>query len=157
MGHRLFQVVYQDDDEEWLSAEEIASIIKDEDNDVPSTTDSAAVAATLAADVPSTTDSAAATSNVPVSTSDNSVATTTTRRKKPGKYNGYQIAPDNAAYFLFDLEVTGSKRNYDRIIQLSFIAYDVSGNMLGNFSRLVNPGQVRISDWIKNNILPDSK
>ena len=144
VGHRIFQVVYEDGEEEWSSAKEIGNIIIDECIEMSAGTTGSADVASAAA---------SATSNT-VGIPD---ASTTKKKKKTGKYEHYQGAPDNGVYFLFDLEVTGSKRNYDRVIQMSFISYDDNGNLLDNFSRLVNPGKVRISHWIKNNILPDSK
>ena len=42
--------------------------------------------------------------------------------KKKSKYQGYEGTADNAVYFLFDVETTGSKRNWDRIIAISFLA-----------------------------------
>ena len=35
------------------------------------------------------------------------------KKKKAGKYDEYTTAPDNAVYFLFDVETSGSKRNWD--------------------------------------------
>ena len=147
VGHRIFQVVYEDGEDEWLSAKEIASIIIDECIETVPAMSADTGSATLASAAASATSNTAGTPD----------ASTTTKKKKAGKYEHYQGAPDNAVYFLFDLEVTGSKRNYDRVIQMSFISYDDNGNLLGNFSRLVNPGKVRINHWIQKNILPDSK
>ena len=38
------------------------------------------------------------------------------KASKKGKYANYVSAPSNGRYFLFDVETTGSKRNWDRII-----------------------------------------
>ena len=66
-------------------------------------------------------------------------------KKKKGKYDNYQKAPADAVYFLFDVETSGSKRNYDCIVAFSFLAYDITGRLLGNFTQKVNPGRVRMS------------
>ena len=71
-----------------------------------------------------------------------------TKKKKRGKYDDYTTAPDNAVYFLFDVETTGSKRNYDRIIAMSFLCLDCDGVLIAAFSRKVNPGNVRISSYL---------
>ena len=47
-------------------------------------------------------------------------------------------------FFLIDVEITGSKRNWDRAIEYAVLAYDSDGNKLGQFVRRVNNGQVRI-------------
>ena len=72
--------------------------------------------------------------------------------EKKGKYDDYTTAPDSAVYFLFDVETTGSRRNYDKIIAMSFLSYDCHGNMLGSFSRKVNPGKVKISAYLTKHI-----
>ena len=156
VGHRIFQVVYEDGDDEWVSAEEIASIIDDEYIGTVPATSTDTGSATSASAAASATASASAAASTTTNTSDISPAPTT-KKKKPSKYEHYQSAPDNAVYFLFDVEVTGSKRNYDRIIQMAFISYDDTGKLLDNFCRLVNPGKVRINQWIKDNILPNGK
>ena len=43
-----------------------------------------------------------------------------------------------------DVETTGSKRNWDRVIEYAVIAHDGNDNKLGEFVRRVNPGEVRI-------------
>lgn len=53
---------------------------------------------------------------------------------------------------MFDVETTGSKRNWDRIIAISFLAYDEEGKLLGSFSRKINPGKARISNFLSDNI-----
>ena len=78
---------------------------------------------------------------VPVAST--SASATKNKQKKSSKYHAYECAPENAVYFLFDVEVTGSKRNYDKIIGIGFLAYDRQGKLLGCFSRKVNPGVVR--------------
>ena len=65
-------------------------------------------------------------------------------KKKKGKYDDYESAPENAVYFLFDVETSGGKRNWDRIIAMSFLAVDQDGELLGSFSKKMNPGSVRI-------------
>ena len=67
------------------------------------------------------------------------------KTKKKSKYVDYEVAPANGVYFLFDVETTGGKRNWDRIVALSFLSYDSDGNLLDHFSRKVNPGGVRIN------------
>jgi len=74
------------------------------------------------------------------------------KQKKSGKYAAYECAPDNAIYFLFDVETTGGKRNWDRIVAISFLACDDEGKMLGSFTQLVNPEGVESSDFILKNI-----
>lgn len=66
-------------------------------------------------------------------------------QKKKGKYDDYQKAPEDTVLFLFDVETSGSKRNYDCIVAFSFLAYDVKGRLLGNFAQKVKPGRVRMS------------
>ena len=70
------------------------------------------------------------------------------RARKTNKYSDYTCAPSGAVYFLFDIETTGSKRNFDKIIALSMLAYDSDGNQLGSFSRLINPGSVTIDTYL---------
>ena len=67
------------------------------------------------------------------------------QKEKKGKYCNYEGAPENAVYFLFDVETSGGKRNWDRIVAMSFLAVDQDGRLLGSFSRKLNPGNVRIS------------
>ena len=74
------------------------------------------------------------------------------KKKKKSKYVNYEAAPDNAIYFLFDVETTGSRRNWDRIIAMSFLAFKEDGQQIGVFSRKVNPGQVRISAFLTKHI-----
>ena len=145
VGHRVFQVLYEDGDDEWMSPVDVVKILIEE-----------TVPASAASDTTTSSSSASAASATANAADIDDVAPTT-KQKKPSKYQNYKSAPINGVYFLYDVETTGSKRNYDRIIQMSFISYDDTGKLLGNFSRLVNPGKVRISDWIKNNILPESK
>ena len=71
--------------------------------------------------------------------------TPTDKTKKKSKYEDYKVAPANGLYFLFDVETTGGKRNWDRIVALSFLTYDSEGTLFGSFSRQVNPGGVRIN------------
>ena len=71
---------------------------------------------------------------------------------KKGKYVNYVSAPSNDRYFLFDVETTGSKRNWDRIIFMSVLAFDENGLLLGSFSKKVNPGKARISNFLSDNI-----
>ena len=73
-------------------------------------------------------------------------------KKKKSKYANYEAAPDNAIYFLFDVETTGSRRNWDRIIAMSFLAFKEDGQLIGVFSRKVNPGQVSISAFLTKHI-----
>ena len=77
-------------------------------------------------------------------------------KKKVDKYAEYSTAPDNAVYFLFDVETTGSKRNWDKIIAMSFLCYDASGNKLDNFTTKINPGDVQISSYLTENIHGES-
>lgn len=156
VGHRIFQVLYDDGDDAWISAAEASSIMIDEDIDTVPATSNVTGSATSASAAASATASASAAASTTTNTSDIPPAPTT-KKKKPSKYEHYQSAPDNAVYFLFDVEVTGSKRNYDRIIQMAFISYDDTGKLLDNFCRLVNPGKVRINQWIKDNVLPKGK
>ena len=72
--------------------------------------------------------------------------------RKPSKYASYVSAPKDAIYFLFDIETTGSKRNFDRIIALSFLAYDTEGRLLDHFSRKVNPQGVSISAFLSHRV-----
>ena len=72
--------------------------------------------------------------------------------RKPTKYSTYVCAPKDAIYFLFDVETTGSKRNFDRIIAMSFLAYNSEGKLLDNFSRRVNPKGVRISSFLTKRV-----
>ena len=65
---------------------------------------------------------------------------------------GYLHAPANGSYFLFDVETTGSKRNWDRIIFMSFLHYDKDDKLLGSFSHKVNPGKVQIASYLTENI-----
>ena len=74
------------------------------------------------------------------------------KQKKSGKYAAYECAPDNAIYFLFDVETTGGKRNWDRIVAISLLACDDKGKILGSFTQLVNPEGVENSAYILNNI-----
>lgn len=74
------------------------------------------------------------------------------RPKKKSKYQGYEGAPDNAVYFLFDVETTGSKRNWDRIIAISFLACDEDGKILDHFDKKINPGSVRINSFLSKNV-----
>ena len=64
------------------------------------------------------------------------------KKRKTSKYSAYECAPSNAVYFIFDVETTGSKRNYDKIIGIGFLAYDGQGTLLGTFERKINPGGV---------------
>ena len=138
-----------DGDEEWMSPVDVFKIMIEEA--VPTTTTATASSTASATNTSASQDSAEpATADIPF-------APTTKQKKKPSKYQNYKSAPINGVYFLYDVETTGSKRNYDRIIQMSFISYDDTGRLLSNFSRLVNPGKVRISHWIQNNILPKGK
>ena len=61
------------------------------------------------------------------------------KQKKKGKYADYESAPSDAVYFLFDVETTAPKRNYDRIIAISFFAHKEDGTLVGNFSTKINP------------------
>ena len=74
------------------------------------------------------------------------------KKKKKSKYADYETAPDNAIYFLFDVETTGSKRNWDRITAMSFLAFNEDGQLIVVFSRKVNPGPVRISAFLTKHI-----
>ena len=74
------------------------------------------------------------------------------KKKKKGQYDDWVSAPTNGSYFLFDVETTGSKRNWDRIIFMSFLHYDKDGKLLGSFSHKVNPRKVRIANYLTNNI-----
>ena len=77
---------------------------------------------------------------------------TSSKRKKKGKYDEYTTAPADAVYFLFDVETTGARRNYDRIIAMSFLCLDRDGKLLASFSRKVNPGKVRISTYLTSHV-----
>ena len=74
------------------------------------------------------------------------------RKKKKSKYAEYVSAPADAVFFLFDVETTGGKRNWDRIIAFSFLAYDGKGNLLGSFARKINPGSVKIDEYLTHNV-----
>ena len=76
----------------------------------------------------------------------------TKSKRKKNKYENFEGAPDNACYFLFDVETSGSKRNFDRIIALSFMAHDETGRLLGAFSQKVNPGGVVISHYLSKHV-----
>jgi hypothetical protein len=53
----------------------------------------------------------------------------------------YIPCPTKPVFFLIDLETTGSKRNWDRVIEIALIAYNESGTQLGVFeSRISNSG-----------------
>ena len=77
---------------------------------------------------------------------------TRTKTKRKSKYAEYVSAPADAVFFLFDVETTGAKRNWDRIIAFSFLAYDGKGNLLGSFSRKINPGSVKIDEYLTRNV-----
>ena len=64
----------------------------------------------------------------------------------------YENTPSNPSLFLFDVETTGPKRNFDRIISMSFLAYDEDGNLMGAFSRNINPDVVKINVFISQRI-----
>ena len=66
-------------------------------------------------------------------------------KKKKGKYESYQKAPADSVYFLFDVETSGAKRNYDCIVAFSFLAYNLDGKLLGNYTQKVNPGKIQMS------------
>lgn len=68
------------------------------------------------------------------------------------KYSKYGSAPADAVFFLFDVETTGGKRNWDRIIAFSFFAYDGEGNLMGTFTRNINPGSVNIDEYLTRNV-----
>ena len=68
------------------------------------------------------------------------------------KYVDFKTAPSNAIYFLFDVETTGSKRNWDCIIAISLMAYDQTGHLISTFSRKINPGKVRINRFLTSNV-----
>lgn len=74
------------------------------------------------------------------------------KNRKKSKYDTYEVAPSDAVYFLFDVETTGGKRNYDKIIAISFLAYNESGTLLGSFSRMINPGEVMIVSYLSKNV-----
>ena len=74
------------------------------------------------------------------------------KASKKGKYDNYVSAPSNGRYFLFDVETTDSKRNWDRIIVTSILVFDETGLLLGSFSKKVNPGKARISNFLSDNI-----
>ena len=73
-------------------------------------------------------------------------------KKKKNKYEYYEGAPDNAYYFLFDVETSGSKRNFDKIIAMSFMAHDETGRFLGAFSQKVNPDSVIITHYVSKHV-----
>ena len=74
------------------------------------------------------------------------------KKKKKGKYDDYTTSPANTVFFLFDVETTGGRRNYDRIIAMSYLCFDREGTLIGSFSRKVNPGKVRISAYLTRHI-----
>ena len=74
------------------------------------------------------------------------------KSNKKSKYDDFTTAPSDAIYFLFDVETTGSKRNWDRIIAVSFLAYDREGNLLGSFNRKINPGKVQVASFLSQNV-----
>ena len=80
------------------------------------------------------------------------VVQATSKPKKQSKLANYVSVPSNSVCFLFDVETTGGKRNYDKIISLSFLAYSVDGSLLGSFDRLINPGTVTINSYLSNNV-----
>ena len=82
---------------------------------------------------------------------DRNVKKKRSKKKKKGQYDDWVSAHANGSYFLFDVETTGSKRNWDRIISMSFLHYDKDGKLLGSFSHKVNPGKVRIANYLTNN------
>ena len=71
---------------------------------------------------------------------------------KKSKYAAYESAPVDAVYFLFDVETTGSKRNFDKIISISLLAYDSRGNKLDSFARLINPGGVPMVSYLTKHV-----
>ena len=83
---------------------------------------------------------------------DRNVKKKSKKKKKKGQCDDWISAPVDGAYFLFDVETTGSKRNWDRIIFMSFLHYNEDGELLGSFSRKVNPGKVQITSHLSNNI-----
>ena len=72
--------------------------------------------------------------------------------EKKGKYANYEKAPANAVFFLFDVETTGAKRNWDRIISISVLACDRTGTLLGCFDQDINPEGVKINAYLTNRI-----
>ena len=74
------------------------------------------------------------------------------KQKKKGKYADFEVAPEDAVYFLFDVETTGPKRNYDRIIAISFFAHNEDGTLRGHFSQKINPGGVRVNAYLSQNV-----
>ena len=73
-------------------------------------------------------------------------------KKKKGKYADYKPAPANSVYFLFDVETSGSRRNWDCIIAISFLCYSSDGELLASFSRKINPGAVQIQAYLSKHI-----
>lgn len=65
--------------------------------------------------------------------------------KQRAKKNIYHDLPQgNRVFFLMDLETTGSKRNWDRGIEYSILAYTEDGQLIDNFYSRVNNDGVRI-------------
>ena len=75
-----------------------------------------------------------------------------TNTQKKSKYAAYESAPTDAVYFLFDVETSGGKRNFDKIISISLLAYDSRGNKLGSFARLINPGGVPMVSYLTKHV-----
>jgi DNA polymerase III epsilon subunit-like protein len=48
-------------------------------------------------------------------------------------------------YFSFDIELTGPKRNFDRIIEIGAVAFDDTGQICGTFDERINPDGVKIT------------
>ena len=73
---------------------------------------------------------------------------------KTSKYAEFDLRPDNTIiYFLFDIDTTGSKRNWDHIIVFSFLCYDEDGSLLlGSLSRKINTGNVRINLYLTEHV-----
>ena len=149
-GQRLFKVVYTDGDSEWMDARKVKSMLLN-------------VAQVVSACIifkyyccvflififciplmgQEEANSAEAAALQPQAQQQTQQPT----QKKKGKYADYETAPADPVLFLFDVEVTGPKRNFDRIIAISFLAYDVDGNLMGAFSRHINPDGVRINEY----------
>ena len=151
-GCRLFYVVYDDGDDAWMEPTEVKSIL------VPLNTNTTAPA-------PATVNcfdllcksiinylhiisfwlqaAPVAEAQTTSASADTSSTQANKKQKKKSKYENFEGAPDNACYFLFDVETSGSKRNFDRIIALSFMAHDETGRLLGAFSQKVNTGRRR--------------
>ena len=72
-----------------------------------------------------------------------------------GNSKGKQICQYVPDYVLYDLETTGTSSTYDEVIEISAVKVR-NGNIVDEFSELVNPGRlIPYADSMVNNISDD--